>query len=79
GTQSLTGRTLKENDLSFEVQDAAGKKVAEGKNKADGTIRFGAISYSLSDLSDGNGSYVSSKEFTYTVSEVLPEGATAEN
>ena len=79
GTKSLTGRTLKENEFSFEVKDAAGKKVAEGKNNADGTIRFGALSYSLSDLSDGNGSYVSSKEFTYTVSEVLPEGATEEN
>ena len=79
GTKSLTGRTLKENEFSFEVKDAAGKKVAEGKNKADGTISFGALSYSLSDLSDGNGGYVSSKDFTYTVSEVLPEGATEEN
>ena len=79
GTKNLTGRTLKENEFSFEAKDAAGNTVATGKNKADGTIRFGAISYSLSDLSDGNGSYVSSKEFTYTVSEVLPEGATAEN
>ena len=79
GTKNLTGRTLKENEFSFEAKDAAGNTVATGKNKADGTIRFGVISYSLSDLSDGNGSYVSSKEFTYTVSEVLPEGATAEN
>ena len=54
-----------------------GKTVATGKNKADGTISFGNLAYSLSDLSDGNGGYVSSKDFTYTVSEVLPEGATA--
>ena len=79
GTKSLTGRMLKENEFSFEVKDADGNTVATGKNKADGTIRFGALSYSLSDLSDGNGGYVSSKDFTYTVSEVLPEGATEEN
>ena len=79
GTKSLTGRTLKENEFSFEVKDADGNTVATGKNKADGTISFGALSYSLSDLSDGNGGYVSSKDFTYTVSEVLPKGATAEN
>ena len=79
GTKSLTGRSLKENEFSFEVKDADGNTVATGKNKADGTISFGALSYSLSDLSDGNGGYVSSKDFTYTVSEVLPEGATAEN
>ena len=79
GTKSLTGRTLKENEFSFEVKDAAGKKVAEGKNNADGTISFGNLTYSLSDLSDGKGGYLSSKDFTYTVSEVLPEGATEEN
>ena len=79
GTKNLTGRKLKENEFSFEVKDAAGKKVAEGKNNADGTISFGNLAYSLSDLSDGNGGYVSSKDFTYTVSEVLPEGATEEN
>ena len=79
GIKSLTGRTLKENEFSFEVKDADGNTVATGKNKADGTISFGALSYSLSDLSDGNGGYVSSKDFTYTVSEVLPEGATEEN
>ena len=79
GTKNLTGRTLKENEFSFEVKDADGKKVAEGKNNADGTISFGNLAYSLSDLSDGKGGYLSSKDFTYTVSEVLPEGANEEN
>ena len=79
GTKSLTGRTLKENEFSFEVKDADENTVATGKNSADGTIRFGRLAYSLSDLSDGKGGYLSSKEFTYTVSEVLPEGATEEN
>ena len=41
GTKNLTGRTLKENEFSFEAKDAAGKTVATGKNNADGTISFG--------------------------------------
>ena len=42
GTKNLTGRTLKENEFSFEAKDAAGNTVATGKNKADGTISFGS-------------------------------------
>lgn len=46
GNKTLTGRTLRENEFSFEVIDGATNKVVStGYNKADGTIVFKPITY----------------------------------
>lgn len=80
GTKSLEGRTLKDSEFTFEVKDKAGKVVATGSNKSDGSISFNnKLNYKLSDLEKADGSYESEKTYEYTVNEVIPEGATAEN
>ena len=80
GTKSLSGRTLKDSEFTFEVKDKAGKVVATGSNKSDGSISFNnKLNYKLSDLEKADGSYESEKTYEYTVNEVIPEGATAEN
>ena len=51
GTKSLSGRTLKDGEFTFEVKDKAGKVVATGSNKSDGSISFNnKLNYKLSDL-----------------------------
>ncbi len=80
GSKSLTGRVLKAAEFSFEVKDKDGKVVATGTNKADGSISFDKeLNYKLSDLEKEDGTYASEKTYEYTVNEVIPEGATAEN
>ena len=80
GTKSLEGRTLKDGEFTFEVKDKAGKVVATGSNKSDGSISFNnKLNYTLPDLEKADGSYESEKTYEYTVNEVIPEGATAEN
>ena len=80
GTKSLEGRTLKDGEFTFEVKGKAGKVVATGSNKSDGSISFNnKLNYKLSDLEKADGSYESEKTYEYTVNEVIPEGATAEN
>ena len=80
GTKSLIGRTLTDGEFTFEVKDKAGKVVATGTNKADGSISFDKeLNYKLSDLEKEDGTYASEKTYEYIVNEVIPEGATAEN
>ena len=48
--------------VTFEVKDKAGKVVATGSNKSDGSISFNnKLNYKLSDLEKWNGSYESEK------------------
>ena len=56
GTKTLTGRTLKEGEFTFELTDEDGN-VTEATNKADGTIVF-----NLGKKDEGT--------YTYTVTEV---------
>ncbi len=56
GTKTLTGRTLKEGEFTFELTDENGD-VTEATNKADGTIVF-----NLGKKDEGT--------YTYTVTEV---------
>ena len=80
GTKSLEGRTPRRWRVTFEVKDKAGKVVATGSNKSDGSISFNnKLNYKLSDLEKADGSYESEKTYEYTVNEVILEGATAEN
>ncbi len=64
----LTGdATLTEGQFTFVLKDASGAVVDTKTNGADGTVTFGALTYT------------EAKDYTYTIEEVLPEGATAEN
>lgn len=56
-TKVITGRELEDGEFRFELKDAAGNKVAEAKNTADGKVIFPAIKF------DNPGVY------TYTVEE----------
>ena len=61
--------------FSFQLLDADDKLIeTSAAVKQNESVTFTAIGYSLADL-DG----ASSKDFTYKIREVIPEGATAEN
>ena len=80
GTKKRKRKNSKDGEFTFEVKDKAGKVVATGSNKSDGSISFNnKLNYKLSDLEKADGSYESEKTYEYTVNEVIPEGATAEN
>lgn len=68
GTKKLEGGKKLEEDV-FEVglYDSEGELLQVAKIKADGTFTFQAIIYTSEDVG---------KTFTYTVKEIIPEGAT---
>ncbi len=48
----------KDGEFTFEVKGKAGKVVATGSNKSDGSISFNnKLNYKLSDLEKADGSY----------------------
>ena len=56
--RARSGRTAKDSEFTFEVKDKAGKVVATGSNKSDGSISFNnKLNYKLSDLEKADGSY----------------------
>ena len=57
-TKKLTGRTLKDNEFTFELKEND-NVLQTVKNKADGTIPFEAVNYTLKDVG----------EHTYTITE----------
>ena len=50
GAKQLANRPLVEGEFTFNVTDAKGNFVTSGTNGADGTIRFGAITYTTEKL-----------------------------
>ena len=77
-TKNLEGRALENAQFTFEVCDS--EKVSLGEdytstNNASGAITFKKIQYSLSDLSDGKGGYLTSKDFVYYIHEVVKDKA----
>lgn len=68
-TKVLEGRTLKADEFSFTVYDKDGKEVATATNKADGTVEFSTMQYTLKDAG---------KTFEYTIKENIPENADPE-
>ncbi|HIU04932.1 MAG TPA: DUF11 domain-containing protein [Candidatus Coprousia avicola] len=62
-TQSGT-RQLAEGDFTFQLADAKGTVVATGKNDADGNVAMGAITFTQEG------------DYSYKLTEVVPEGAT---
>ncbi|MEI3138744.1 MAG: FctA domain-containing protein [Lachnospiraceae bacterium] len=63
-SKTLNGAAPKAGKFSFELKDKAGKVLQTKANDGEGKITFDPISYKLEDAG---------KEFTYTVSEVIPE------
>ena len=70
-TKVLKGAELKADQFEFQLKDAKGKVLQTVKNDEDGSVSFDPISYEVSDL-DGRGT---SRDFEYTISEVVPDGA----
>jgi pilin isopeptide linkage protein len=66
-TKVLSGRDLAAGQFTFELRDADGKVTQTATNAADGSVTFDAISYTQAD--------VGKSPLTYTISEVVPEGA----
>ena len=74
GTKYFENGTLKDGEFSFQIKDESGSVVSTGTNDAAGNITFSHIAYGKESLAGEK-----SKTFHYTVSEVIPAGATAEN
>ena len=88
GVKHLEGRKLRDREFHFEVMDVTDenpdnhRKVAEGTNFANGTfdndIHFSQIAYHASDFeSEDPGTVI--RVYTYKITEVMPEEATADN
>ena len=73
-TKYFENGTMTDGEFSFEIKDESGKVVSTGTNDADGNITFKPIAYGKESLAGE-----ASKSFTYTVYEVIPAAATAEN
>lgn len=70
--KTLNGRTLENEQFTFELLDKDHNSLGDNyveKNDAKGDITFKAIKYTLSDLSDGNGGYLATKDFVYYIKE----------
>ena len=71
---------LEEGQFTFELKDANGKVIDSKTNAADGSVTFDAIKYTQDDIYEvdpetGVYSGADTKTLTYTISEVIPEGA----
>ena len=75
----LEGRLLREGQFEFELSDSEGV-LQTVKNGADGTVKFDPIVFTEEDLEketegEKKGYFKEKTEKTYTVKEVIPEGA----
>ena len=79
--KKLVGKDkLEAGQFSFELRDAEGKVLQTKSNKEDGSVTFDAIGYTQDDIYEkdektGEYSGADTKSFTYTINEVIPEGA----
>ena len=76
----LGERALEEGQFTFELKDANRVVIDSKTNAADGSVTFDAIKYTQDDIYDidpetGVYSGADTKTLTYTISEVIPEGA----
>ena len=85
-SKELTGADLEKDQFEFKVEAQDGAPMPEGEaiiaNDAEGKVKFGKILYSLDDMKtettdEDDVTTVSYKEktFTYTIKEVIPDGA----
>ena len=75
----LGERALEEGQFTFELKDANRVVIDSKTNAADGSVTFDAIKYTQDDIyevdEEGVYSGADTKTLTYTISEVIPEGA----
>ncbi len=76
----LGERALEEGQFTFVLKDAGGETIDTKTNAADGSVTFDALKYTQDDVYDvdpetGVYSGAGTKTYTYTISEVIPEGA----
>ena len=75
GTKALTGRTLKAGEFSFSISSADASAPLPATttvtNDASGAVDFGDITFDSDDLGAET-----SKEYSYTIAETVPQGAT---
>ncbi len=69
----LDGRELKDGEFTFVLKNEAGEVLQTATCDKDGKISFEPITYTEKDMVV-DGKIVASREFTYTISEVKPEG-----
>ena len=72
-TKVLDGRELKDGEFTFALKNEAGEVLQTATCDKDGKIVFEPIAYTEKDMVV-DGKIVASREYTYTISEVKPEG-----
>lgn len=63
-----------EEPFVFILKDSDGSEI-QRRETTGGTVAFDRIKYTLEDLKNEDGTYAAEKTFTYTIEEVIPEGA----
>ncbi len=73
GSKELTGREMIAGEFKFGLYDATGKHLTTAQNLPNGTFVFETdeLTYTPADLGENN----APKTYTYTVKEILPDGA----
>ena len=70
----LTGnKELVEGMFEFQLLDEDGKEIDKKSNDYEGNVAFDALKYTLADITE-EGKVLDSKDFKYTIKEVIPEG-----
>ncbi len=57
GTKVLRGRTIKEDEFSFEIKDSDGNVLATVKNRADGSIKYPTFKFAVKPNDDEGYTY----------------------
>ena len=68
--KALKGAKLKNNKFGFRLYDENGKVVQPATNRADGSVTFGALNFTVADLGEDGRA-----ELHYTIKEIVPEEA----
>ena len=84
GKKTMSGKDITDGMFSFGLYDEKGNPidtadVTEAPDEDGYNIVFDEMTYGMEDLIDDNGEVMTSRIFTYTVKEELPENATEAN
>ena len=76
----ISANKLKEGQFTFELKNDKGDVIDTQTNAADGSVTFKALQYTQDDIYEidpdtGVYSGAGTKTYTYTINEVIPEGA----
>ncbi len=67
--KELRGAALQADQFSFRLLDGDGAELQTAANAANGAVTFQPITYSMEDLANADGSYASSRQFSYVIEE----------